>query len=305
VVGRRWRTRPGGLAAASVSVEFPGPADLAREDDTKELHMRRFALTAIALAALAVAGCSSSTSSPASGATSSAAPATSSPAAQTGAITVFAAASLKGTFTELGKQFEAAHPGDTVKFSFGASSALAEQINSGAPADVFASAAPKNMDQVVTPGNASNPQNFAKNTAEVAVPPSNPAKVTSVNDLAKSSVKTALCQPQVPCGVVAGQVFKNAKITVKPVTLQPDVKSVLTQVELGNVDAGVVYVTDVMAAGSKVKGVTIPASENASTLYPIAALTHSKEPSIAKAFVAYVLSPTGEQVLKAAGFEQP
>jgi molybdate transport system substrate-binding protein len=268
--------------------------------------MRRFALTAVALAALAVAGCSSSSSSPATGSTSSAAPATSSsPAAQAGTITVFAASSLKDTFTQLGKQFETAHPGDTVKFNFGASSALATQINSGAPADVFASAAPKNMDQVVTPGNASNPQDFAKNTAEVAVPPSNPAKVTSVNDLAKSSVKTALCQPQVPCGVVAGQVFKNAKITVKPVTLQPDVKSVLTQVELGNVDAGVVYVTDVMAAGSKVKGVTIPASENASTLYPIAALAHSKEPSIAKAFVAYVLSPTGEQVLKAAGFEQP
>lgn len=259
--------------------------------------MHRFALTAAALAAIAVAGCSSSSSSPASGSSGS--------AARTGTITVFAAASLKETFTQLGKQFEAAHPGDTVKFSFGASSALAEQINSGAPADVFASAAPKNMDQVVTPGNASNPRNFAKNVMEVAVPPSNPAKVTSVNDLAKSSVKTALCQPQVPCGVVAGEVFKNAKITVKPVTLQPDVKSVLTQVELGNVDAGVVYVTDVMAAGSKVKGMTIPPGVNASTLYPIAALTHSQDPSIAQAFVAYVLSPTGEQVLKAAGFEQP
>ena len=269
--------------------------------------MRRLALTVVALAAAAVAGCSSSSSpSTPSGSTSSpAAAAGSSSAGQTGTITVFAAASLKETFTELGKQFEAAHPGDTVKFSFGASSALATQINSGAPADVFASASPKNMDQVVTPGNASNQQDFAKNTAEVAVPPSNPAKVTSVNDLAKSSVKTALCQPQVPCGVVAAEVFKNAKITVKPVTLQPDVKSVLTQVELGNVDAGVVYVTDVMAAGSKVKGVTIPADVNASTLYPIAALTHSKESSIAQAFVAYVLSPAGEQVLKAAGFEQP
>ena len=258
--------------------------------------MRRFALAAVALAAIAVAGCSSSSSST---------PAASSSAAQTGAITIFAAASLKETFTQLGQQFEAAHPGDTVKFSFGASSALAEQINSGAPADVFASAATKNMDQVVTTGNASNPQNFAENVMEVAVPPSNPAKVTSVNDLAKSSVKTALCQPQVPCGVVAAEVFKNAKITVKPVTLQPDVKSVLTQVELGNVDAGVVYVTDVQAAGSKVKGVSIPASDNATTTYPIAALTHSTEQSIAQAFVAYVLSPTGEQVLKAAGFEQP
>jgi len=268
--------------------------------------MRRFALAAVVLAATAVAGCSSSsTSSPASGSTSSSSPTASSSAAQTGTITVLAAASLKETFTELGKQFEAAHPGDTVKFSFGASSALAEQINSGAPADVFASASTKNMDQVVSAGNASNPQNFAENVMEVAVPPSNPAKVTSVNDLAKSSVKTALCQPQVPCGVVAAEVFKNAKITVKPVTLQPDVKSVLTQVELGNVDAGVVYVTDVQAAGSKVKGVTIPANVNASTTYPIATLTHSKEQAIAAAFMAYVLSPPGEQVLKAAGFQQP
>ena len=268
--------------------------------------MRRFALAAVVLAATAVAGCSSSSSSStASGSSSSSTPAASSSAAQTGTITVLAASSLKDTFTQLGQQFEAAHPGDTVKFSFGASSALAEQVNSGAPADVFASAATRNMDQVVSTGNASNPQNFAENVMEVAVPPNNPAKVTSVNDLAKSSVKVALCQPLVPCGVAAAEVFKNAKITVKPVTLQPDVKSVLTQVELGNVDAGVVYVTDVQAAGSKVKGVTIPANVNATTTYPIAALTHSKLPSIAQAFVTYVLSPPGEQVLKAAGFEQP
>jgi molybdate transport system substrate-binding protein len=126
-----------------------------------------------------------------------------------------------------------------------------------------------------------------------------------VSDLAKSSVKVALCEPKVPCAVVAAEAFKNAGITVKPVTLQPDVKSVLTQVELGNVDAGMVYVTDVMAAGSKVKGVVIPANLNASTLYPIATITNSKEMSIAQAFVAYVLSPAGQQVLAAAGFEKP
>ena len=179
--------------------------------------MRRIALTIAALAAVAVAGCSSSTSSPASSATSSSAPAATSSAAATGTITVFAAASLMGTFTQLGKQFEAVHPGDTVKFSFGASSSLATEITSGAPADVFASAAPKNMETVVKAGDASSPQDFAKNTAEVAVPPNNPAQVTSVNDLAKSSVKVALCQPQVPCGVVAAEVFKNVGITVKPV----------------------------------------------------------------------------------------
>ena len=272
--------------------------------------MRRFALTAVALSAVAVAGCSSSSSSstpstPASSASSSSAPAASASAVATGTITVFAAASLMGTFTQIGKQFEAAHPGDTVKFSFGGSSTLATQITGGAPADVFASAAPANMDTVVNAGDASNPKDFAKNTAEVAVPPSNPAKVTSVNDLAKSSVKTALCQPKVPCGVVAAEVFKNAGITVKPVTLQPDVKSVLTQVELGNVDAGMVYVTDVKAAGTKVKGVPISASDNASTLYPIATVSSSTHQAEAAAFVDYVLSPAGQQVLAAAGFQMP
>ena len=272
--------------------------------------MRRIALTIAALGAVAVAGCSSSSSSPASSSSaptagSSSSPAATSSAAATGTITVFAAASLMGTFTQLGKQFEAAHPGDTVKFSFGASSSLATEITSGAPADVFASAAPKNMETVVNAGDASSPQDFAKNTAEVAVPPNNPAQVTSVNDLAKSSVKVALCQPQVPCGVVAAQVFKNLGITVKPVTLQPDVKSTLTQVELGNVDAGVVYVTDVKAAGAKVKGVVIPASDNASTLYPIDTISSSTDKSVAEAFVAYVLSPAGQQVLTAAGFQKP
>ncbi len=259
--------------------------------------MRRFTVIAAGLAAVAVAGCSSSSSSSTPGASSS------TPA--TGTITVFAAASLTEAFTQLGKQFEAAHKGDTVKFSFGPSSGLEAQITSGAPADVFASASTTNMQGVVSAGDASSPQNFAKNTMEVAVPPNNPAKVTSVNDLAKKSVKVALCQPQVPCGVVAAEVFKNAGITVKPVTLQPDVKSVLTQVETDNVDAGMVYVTDVMAAGSKVNGVTIPAGEDASTLYPIATIGSSTHKSIAQAFVAYVLSPAGQQVLTAAGFEKP
>jgi molybdate transport system substrate-binding protein len=257
--------------------------------------VRRFAVTAAALVAVAAAGCSSSGSKTPSTSSSSSG----------GTITVFAAASLMGTFTQLGKQFETAHKGDTVKFSFGPSDGLAAQITSGAPADVFASASTKTMDTVVTAGDASSPQNFAKNVMEVAVPPNNPAKVTSVNDLAKSSVKVALCEPTVPCGVVAAEVFNNAGIKVKPVTLQADVKSVLTQVELGNVDAGMVYVTDVMAAGSKVKGVTIPANDNASTLYPIATINSSKHKSEAQAFVAYVLSPAGQQVLTAAGFQKP
>ena len=263
--------------------------------------MRRIGtvILAVALAAAAAAGCSSGSSSRASGVSLK------SDTSVSGTITVFAAASLQGAFTTLGKQFEAAHPGTTVKFSFGASSSLADQITSGSPADVFASASPTNMDQVVKADDASNPVTFAKNVMEVAVPPSNPAHVTSVSNLASSSVKTALCQPQVPCGFTAQKVFSNAKISVKPVTLQPDVKSVLTQVELDNVDAGMVYVTDVKAAGSKVKGIPIPASENASTAYPIATINSSKNKSTAQAFAAYVASPAGQKVLGADGFEKP
>jgi molybdate transport system substrate-binding protein len=271
--------------------------------------MRRHALTIIAagivaITASALAGCGSSGSGSSAGSSSASSSASASPSLS-GSITVFAASSLQGTFTQLGKQFEAAHPGVKVTFSFGASSALATQIINGAPADVFASASPKNMQQVVTAGDASNPVTFASNVMEVAVPSANPAGVTSVSDLAKPAVKVALCQPQVPCGVTAAKVFSNAKITVKPVTLEPDVKSVLSKVELDAVDAGVVYVTDVQAAGSKVKGVVIPANLNASTAYPIAPISKSSNAATAQAFAAYVASPSGEAVLTAAGFEKP
>jgi molybdate transport system substrate-binding protein len=282
--------------------------------------LRRFtvisSITAAGLAAGALAACgssapsASSATSQAAGATSSAASAASSAAASatgsTTAITVFAAASLQGAFTQIGKQFERAHPGAHVTFSFGPSSGLATQIINGAPASVFASAAPANMTQVVKAGQTLNsPSNFAKNKMEVAVPPNNPAKVTSVDNLSKSSVKVALCQPQVPCGTVAAQVFKNAGIKVTPVTRQPDVKSVLTQVELGNVDAGMVYVTDVKAAGSKVKGIAVPSGDNASTLYPIATLKDASNKTVANEFVAYVMGPQGEHVLAQDGFEKP
>ena len=267
--------------------------------------MRRFAATLLIalLIIVGLAACGSNnsgtSSAPGPSAGESGSPSLS------GNITVFAAASLTESFTELGKQFESANPGTKVTFSFAASSALAEQINSGAPADVFASASPKNMDQVVDAGGASDPKVFAQNVMEIATPPSNPGNVASVNDLAKSSVKTALCQPQVPCGSVAQQVFTNAKITVKPVTLEPDVKSVLTKVQLGEVDAGLVYVTDVKAAGAKVKGVEIADDVNASTDYPIAALTESGNAAVASAFVELVLSPAGQGVLTAAGFQAP
>ncbi|MEP7019325.1 MAG: molybdate ABC transporter substrate-binding protein [Pseudonocardiales bacterium] len=222
-----------------------------------------------------------------------------------GTITVYAAASLTESFTTLGKQYEQVHPGTTIKFNFGPSSGLATQINEAAPADVFASAAPKNMDTVVKAGNASAPKTFVKNTMEIAAAPGNPAHVTSVADLAKKGVKVAVCDPAVPCGVVAAKVFKNAGVTVKPVTSAEDVKSTLAVVESGEVDAGIVYVTDVKAAGTKVVGVPIPDSVNAVTEYPIAALTHAKNAALANAFVAYVESADGLAVLTAAGFTKP
>jgi molybdate transport system substrate-binding protein len=222
-----------------------------------------------------------------------------------GTITVLAAASLTEAFTTLGQQFEAAHPGTKVVFSFGPSSGLATQITAGAPADVFASASQKNMDQVTSAGAASSPTVFVKNTMEIAVPPNNPANIATVADLAKKDVKVALCQAQVPCGTVAEQVFTNAKVAVTPVTQEADVKSVLSKVQLGEVDAGVVYVTDVRAAGDKVKGIEIGGDVNASTSYPIAALSKAPNAAGAKAFVDYVLSVAGSTVLTHDGFAAP
>ena len=268
----------------------------------------RAALAAAVVLPVLVAGCSSSGGASIGSGGSGGSGGTGGSGASgsvSGTVTVFAAASLTEAFTSIGRQFEAAHPGATVRFNFGASSSLAQQIVQGAPADVFASASPKNMTQVAAAGAADAPKNFARNVMEIAVPPGNPAHITGVADLARSGVKVALCQPQVPCGSVAAKVFANAGVTVKPVTLEQDVKSTLTKVELKEVDAGVVYVTDVKSAGAKVTGVVIPADINASTQYPIAALTKAPNSAAARAFVDYVLGPTGQSVLTAAGFEAP
>lgn len=272
--------------------------------------MKRSVALSVAVALL-ISGCSSSGSSTgtssagaastAGGSTTAPASATS-PAALSGSITVYAAASLTEAFNTIKAGFVKANPGVTVTVTYGASSDLSTQINNGAPADVFASASEKNMKAVTS---ASSPQDFVSNTLEIATPPSNPGKITSVQDLAKSGVKVAVCAAAVPCGVVAQKVFTNAKIKVKPVASLADVKSTLAAVESGEVDAGLVYVTDVRAAGAKVKGIAIPAAVNASTKYPIAALSGSKNAAVAKAFVDYVLSAAGMQVLTADGFSQP
>ncbi len=260
-------------------------------------------LAGLALASTMLSGCGSASSAGSASATSEVAQ--SSPTAVSGAITVFAAASLTEAFETLGAQFEQAHPGATITFNVGASSALATQITQGAPADVFASGLGHDHGRRGRRRGAANPTTFAQNVMQIAVPPTNPARIDALADLAAPGVKVALCQVAVPCGAVAAKVFANARLTVTPVTQEADVKSTLTKVQLGEVDAGLVYVTDVLAAKGKVTGIDIPAEVNASTSYPIAALTASKNPALATAFVDHVLSPDGVGVLTAAGFRQP
>ncbi|WP_067805088.1 molybdate ABC transporter substrate-binding protein [Nocardia beijingensis] len=224
----------------------------------------------------------------------------------TGTVTVFAAASLTETFTELGKQFEAAHPGVKVIYSFGASSALAEQINQGAPADVFASAAPKNMQQVRDKGEVTAaPVTFVRNRLEIAVPKGNPGHITGLADFGRAEPKLALCAEQVPCGAAAEMVFESARITPRPDTREQDVKAVLTKVTLGEVDAALVYRTDVEAAGGKVEGIDFPESGKAVNDYPIAPLAHAPNAAAAAAFVDFVTSEQARPVFAAAGFDTP
>ncbi len=266
------------------------------------MSRRLLASAALALLAPSTAGCGSSSPPPAAGSNG---PATASSPALSGEITVFAAASLTKAFTDLGKQFEAAHPGTTVTFSFGASSTLAQQIIAAAPADVFASASAANMKQVTDAGDAADPRTFANNTAEIAVWPASAGKVSGIADLAKPGVKVALCQPQVPCGALAQTVLGKAQVTVTPVTQGLDVKSTLAYVTSGEADAAIVYVTDVKAAGATVTGIEIPAASNATTAYPIATVRTSKNLPVATAFQDLVLSSAGQAALSGAGFTTP
>jgi molybdate transport system substrate-binding protein len=218
-------------------------------------------------------------------------------------LTVFAAASLQEPFTALAKQFEKDHKGVKVELSFGASNDLTAQIQQGAPADVIATASTATMDQI--DGDITDRADFASNTMEIAIPAGNPGHIHSLADLARKGVKLAVCQAEVPCGTVAAKVFANAKMTVHPVTEEVDVKSVLTKVSLGEVDAGIVYVSDVKTAGPKVTGITIPAAVNAITTYPIATVTKAKQKSLAADFVELVEGDAGRTALAASGFAPP
>ena len=255
---------------------------------------------ALAALALPTASCGSEAGSRQGGGASSGSPGS---GALTGEITVYAAASLKQTFTQIGAQVEAAHPGTKVRFSFAGSSDLAAQIQQGAPADVFASADPATMAKVTKPGlTAAPPVDFASNTLEIAVPPGNPAQVTSLADLAKPGVKAVVCAPQVPCGNASVKVEEAAGLTLKPVSEEQSVTDVLGKVIAGEADAGLVYLTDVKAVGDKVEGIEFPESSAAVNVYPVAVLRSSRNPSLASAFLDAVTGAQGQAVLAAAGF---
>ena len=220
-------------------------------------------------------------------------------------ITVAAAASLTEAFTEIGKKFEATKPGTTVIFSFGSSATLATQIAEGAPVDVFAAANPATMKTVTDVGAAEPPTNFVSNVLQIAVPKGNPGRITGLKDFADKSKKIAICAPQVPCGTAAVKVFAAAKITPAPDTLEQDVKATLQKVSSNEVDAALVYRTDVIAARDAVEGLEFSQAQQAVNVYPIAVLKGSVSAAAAQQFVDYVLSADGQAVLRKAGFGKP
>ncbi|MFF8534040.1 molybdate ABC transporter substrate-binding protein [Streptomyces sp. NPDC015532] len=252
-----------------------------------------------AAALLALSACSSSDSSESPDKASAS-------SKLSGTVTVFAAASLKESFTALGEQFEKAHPGTKVTFSFGGSDSLAASITGGAPADVFAAASPKTMAIVSDKGDtAAAPATFVRNQLEIATLPGNPDKVSSLKDLTKPGLKVVLCDKTVPCGAAAQKALEASKLKLTPVSYEQDVKSALTKVELKEADAAVVYKTDVKAAGDKVEGVEFPESAEAVNDYPIALLKDAHNAAAGKAFIDLVRSAEGQKVLTEAGFLQP
>lgn len=251
------------------------------------------------VAAIATAGCADD--DPGSGADP-----TGTPGALTGELVVFAAASLTESFTRIGEDLADAHPELTVTTNFAGSSTLAQQINEGAPADVFAAASEATMRTVTDAGNgAGEPVTFARNQLVIAVPAGNPEGIAGLADLAEPGVTVALCAEQVPCGAAAVTALDAAGVELTPVTLEPDVRATLSRVTQGEVDAALVYRTDVVAAGGEVEGVEFPESSSAVTAYPIVVLANAPHPAAARAFVEQVLSPAGRAVLAGAGFQEP
>jgi molybdate transport system substrate-binding protein len=231
---------------------------------------------------------------------------TASPDAVSGTIDVFAAASLTAAFKSEGTAFQAKHPKATVQLNFNGSATLVTQINQGAPADVFASADLANMQKVVAAGNTiSQPASFATNKLQIVVGAGNPKGINGLSDLAPSGTVVVLCAPAVPCGNYAGQALAKAGVKVTPKSQEQDVNAVVSKVSLGEADAGIVYATDVKAAGAKVQGVDIPDGQNVIASYPIATVKGGSNPSGGRAFADFVLSAAGQGILASYGFTKP
>ncbi len=219
-------------------------------------------------------------------------------------VTVLAASSLTEAFTTIAAAFEV-QTGDRVTLSFGSSTALATQLANGAPADVFAAANDATMEAAVSAGAADSPRSFATNTLEIAVPPGNPGRVKGLADFANRRLRIAVCAPQVPCGSAAEKVFAAAGISPEPDSYEQDVKAALQKVVADEVDAALVYRTDVAAAGEAVAGIEVPEAASAVNRYPIATVRTSRQEAEARAFVDFVLSSAGQQILREAGFGAP
>jgi molybdate transport system substrate-binding protein len=251
----------------------------------------------VALLGLALAACGGSDSGSGSQSSSAQAPPRT--------LTVSAAASLTEVYQSLGQQFQAANPGVTVKFNFGGSDQLAQQVVQGAPADVLATASPTTMQTAVQAGKIQGePIIYATNKLQIAVAPNNPKQITSIADLNKPGVTSVVCAPAVPCGAAARAAEKAANVTLKPASEEQDVKGVLTRVETGNADGGLVYVTDVKSAAGKVAGVDFPQAsvKGVTQSYPIGVVTGSADPQLAQSWVSFVTGPQGKAALTQAGF---
>jgi molybdate transport system substrate-binding protein len=223
----------------------------------------------------------------------------------TGPLTVFAAASLTESFNDAKATLQSAHPGLSITYSFAGSQQLVAQIRNGAPADVIATADTTTMDTLSRAGLVDTPRVFAHNKLEIVVAPGNPKGITSLADLARQNLTVVLEDPSVPAGTFARQALRKANVVVNPRSLELDVKSELEKVALGEADAGIVYVTDVTAASSKVSGVAIPDDQNVIATYPIAVVKAASHPSAARAFVDDAVAGTTQRALRARGFQGP
>ncbi|MEO7836480.1 MAG: molybdate ABC transporter substrate-binding protein [Acidimicrobiales bacterium] len=222
-------------------------------------------------------------------------------------MTVFAAASLTEAFTELGAAFEADHPLVMVSFNFSASSALAQQVNDGGPADVFVSADEASMAEVTDAGRASDPRVIARNRLAIIVERGNPKAIAGAADLAKRGTVLVLCAPEVPCGKLAAAVLKKAAVSVAPASLEENVKAVVSKVILGEADAGIVYATDVKAAGDMAEGVDVGIADDPAleAIYPIAVTAQAGNRELARAWIDFLLSELGQTILGRYGFLAP